>query len=163
MGYLLDDCIMNSMRLRRKNHVLAVLNANDIWTWTDFVTKPVPTKGLWESEVTVLLDMREKEKRIRTYQEQGCFELKTILARYFTPHETTRVFNILKTNQITSVRIFLSIRKGELAKISGIGKKSLDILMKAKADLWNKAAELSTEAYGRNREYVAQPLLAGFN
>lgn len=163
MDYSFESCILNSTRLKRKNHVLSVLNANDIWTWTDFVTKPVPVKGLWKSEITILLEMREKEKRIRAYQQNSSFELKTILARYFSKHETTRVFGILQANKILSVRIFLSIRKGELAAISGIGKKSLDILMRIKQDLWHQAEELVKVSNNRTREYAAQPMLAGFN
>ena len=163
MAYTLDQCIMNNPRLKRRNHVSNVLQANNIWDWDDFVNNPIPTKGLWKSEVQVLIEMRDKEQRIRAYQQRASFELYGILAKYFSKHETSRVYNILTSHRINSVRVFLSIRKSELSAFYGIGPISLEKLMKAKADLWNKAAELSTEAYGRNREYAAQPLLAGFN
>ena len=141
MEYTLQNCILNTSRLKRREHVLSVLTDNDILNFTDLVNQPLPTKGLWKSEFAYLRDLRQKEAALQSMFHHSETELKRALDGYFTKHEASRVFHVLTANKISSVRLLASASISRLRDIYGIGPKSLDILMKLKTDLWNRAEE----------------------
>lgn len=136
MTYTLDECIINSTRLKRHQHVLKTLHDNDIYSFNDLVAKPIPTKGLWKSEVKILCDMRSKETMIKGRRMDVSKALREKIARYASPHETTRIANLLQANDICSMSMLLATRPSRLREIYGIGPKSEDILIHVIADYY---------------------------
>ena len=134
MTYTLDECIMKSTRLKRRQHVLEVLHNNDIFTHEDFMNRPVPIKNLWKSEVKTLCDMRSKELIIRDRKRNTAKSFYETLRHYASKHEASRIANILKANDIYSLSMLISTRPQIVKNLRGIGPKSFDILEHIRAD-----------------------------
>ena len=142
MEYTLQKCISDSRRFLRPKHVIQVLTDNDILEWKDLIEKPIPTKGLYRNEITVLSDLKEKERRLRCVQDTAKCDLRELLGKHFSKHEATRIYNLLTANKILSVRLLMSAHEPDLRDIYGIGPVSLNTLMKIKRELWRKASGL---------------------
>ena len=130
MNYTLQFEIANTPRLKRNSHVLKVLTDNDILSWNDLIKKMIPTKGLWASEIKVLNDIRNKRIRIGNMKNFAGKELCDILKAYASPHEATRIYNILVRNGIYDAGHVRWKSEEDLRAIYGIGPKSMDILRK---------------------------------
>jgi len=134
--YNLQTCILKNRRFKRPKHVIKVLTDNDILDFNDFVEKTVPTKGLWRSEVKILLEMKTKETIIHKTRAAYQQELADKLSEYFSKRETTRVAGVLARNNITTLAQLMRIPRHNLICMNGIGRVTIDILMKIKTQLW---------------------------
>jgi len=162
MSYTLQECIERTGRLRRGKHVYKMLKKNGIETWDDLISKTIPREMLTSYEIGVVNDIRNKEIRIREDHMKTAGELYTSLREFI--HADTfakKMFVCLTANgHIYSIKQLLLISDDVLSAIPGIGKKSLDILKRYKAQMKEKKeSAVSWNAGDYSVEHTAQPML----
>lgn len=141
--YTLQECIMKSKLFRRGNHICQVLADNGIKNWDDFVSNPIPNKQITINEIKLLDDLRRKEIYIRERRVKARENFTRRLKNYASPQEAARIAKVLTENGIyTSARLH-AISDELLSNFPGIGKKSLNILRKVKADMDEHISQMS--------------------
>ena len=133
--YSLEECLEHSTRFPRWKRVYKILCKNDICNWNDLITKPLPSKGLIGYELLALDDLRCKATYILEYKAKARMNFAKNLDHYAVQSEASRIAGILVNNGIFSIYRLYATPDDKLAKLSGIGKKSLDILKRFKADI----------------------------
>ena len=116
----------------RKEKVINILRTNDISCSGDLYSHPIPTKGLTPNEIRVLLYIKEDLKNITEFKKKASDELYKALGMFASKHEQTRIFNILKANEINNIRTLMAASYKKLEDIPGIGAKSIEVLRKVR-------------------------------